>query len=233
MAATFMLGYSGNPGPHGITVTASRNASPALDQLVSSLYLESDASTGLDTITNALARVGISGATLSDASTNYVYDNKGNVASQYLRWSFTLTTPLSQVKDTIGKLVGAAQLFPQQNSGRSLWFYLGSLQASPQATSACPESTVISDATAQAQALAAAAGASVGAIAAISDSPVVAEPSAQPYAISAVLADPIAGGRLWPTVYPNSGYASFLLRGVGYSSNTSATCALAVQFQLN
>ena len=63
---TFGLGYTGNPGPHAISITASRT-SPALpDQVLISISVTSGIAAGLDDITSALTQAGVAGANFSN-----------------------------------------------------------------------------------------------------------------------------------------------------------------------
>jgi len=204
---TFGLGYSGNPGPHTISVTASRTSTPIADQILFSIAVTSGIASGLDDITSALTQAGVSGTSFSNVYTAATYDNKGNQTA-YLQWSFTLTAPLSALRNTIGQLLSAEAALSKQKLGIGLSFSTGALQISPQSQPACSQATLVADAAAEAQALAGAAGVSMGSITAISRAGVTTQ---------LVLAD------LY--VVPNLGR----LVGPGYAP---ATCSMLVQFQL-
>jgi uncharacterized protein YggE len=166
-AVTFASGYSGNPGPHAISITASRTSTPLPDQIMISISVTSGISVGLDEIAGALTRAGVTGASFSGAYTAYTYDNNGN-PNPFLQWYFTLTAPLATLKNTIAQLLSAAAAVSKQNPGVGLSFSTGGLQTSPQAQPACPQAALVADATGQAQALAGAANVSVGPVTAIS-----------------------------------------------------------------
>jgi uncharacterized protein YggE len=208
---TFGLGYSGSPGPHTITITASRTANAAPDQVEIQISATSSVGFGVDDIEQALTQAGISGATFAGVNTGYTYD--GRVQSPFLQWSFTLTAPLATMKNTIGQLLSAQAALSKQKSGVGLSFYIGLLETSPQSQPACPTSTLVADAMAQAQALAGAAGDSVGPVSAISSPSAASEQLA-----TSAIYDPI-------TVR-----AGFFAVGLPYVFATS--CSMAVQFPL-
>ncbi|HEY7334870.1 MAG TPA: hypothetical protein VH639_08300 [Bryobacteraceae bacterium] len=168
---TYALGFGGNPGPHTVTITASRTANAAPDQVQIQISATSGVGFGVDDIEKALTQAGISGATLAGVTTGYTYDGQGQ--SAFLQWSFILTAPLATLKNTIGQLLSAQAALSKQKSGVGLSFSGGLLEVSAQSQPACPTSTLIVDATAQAQALASAAGASVGPVNAISGPPAI------------------------------------------------------------
>jgi len=213
---TFGLGYSGNPGPHAISVTASRTSTPLPDQILISISVTSGITFGLDDISNVITQAGVPGASFSSVYTAYTYDNKGN-ASPFLQWSFTLTAPLATLKNTIGQLLSAEAALSKQKLGIGLSFSTGALQTSPQAQPACSQAALIADATAQAQALAGAAGVSVGPITAMSAAPVT---TARLGATLSLLAGDFSAAQL--IVYPN-----FVP-----SPPAQSTCSMLVQFQL-
>jgi hypothetical protein len=132
-----------------------------------SISVTSGISVGLDEIAGALTQAGVTGASFSGAYTAYTYDNKGN-PNPFLQWYFTLTAPLATLKNTIAQLLSAAAAVSKQNPGVGLSFSTDGLQTSPQAQPACSQAALIADATGQAQALAGAAGVSVGPVTAIS-----------------------------------------------------------------
>jgi uncharacterized protein YggE len=204
VTVTFSLGYTGNPGPHAISITASRSSNPLPDQVLIVISMTSGIASGLDDITSALTQAGVTGASFSSVYTAYTYDNKGN-ASPFLQWYFTLTTPLTALKNTIQQLLSAETVLSKQKTGIGLSFSTNALQVSPQAQPVCSQAGLVADATAQAQALAGAAGVSVGAVTAMSGgAPTVLNPF-----------PPSVGGVLGTVI--------------GYFP---ATCSMAVQFRL-
>jgi len=100
--------------------------------------------------------------------TNYNV-GRGEQPQPALEWSFILTTPLKSLPAALTQLSAAQQAF-QRKSGLTLFFSISGLHVSPQAQPACVEADLVSDAAAQAQKVAAAAGVNVGSINAISDS---------------------------------------------------------------
>jgi hypothetical protein len=219
IAATFMLGYGGNSGPHAISITASRSTNAQPDEILATLSLTTASSFGPDDATNELTAGGISGTTLSGVNTSYLYLNNG-AQSQLLNWNFSLTVPLAKLTDTLKTLVSAAQSIPKQNPGQIFTFNLGGLQTSAQAQPACSQPTLIADANAAVQRLAGAAGVSVGPVIGLADSPGVA--AARLGDFSAILGPtPIFGAAL--VSFPN----------VSFTPKTPVpTCSLAVSFQL-
>jgi hypothetical protein len=171
---TYGLGYAGNPGPHTISVTALRSASPVPDEVVFSIYVQSPMGAGLDDVTGALTQGGVTGVSPSGVYT-VTYASNGNVQS-LLQWFFTLTTPLANLKSTVAQLRAAQTSIAKQNSGLTLSISSATPQTSPQAQPVCAEATLIADAATQAQTLAGAAGVSRGPITAISSIPAISAP---------------------------------------------------------
>jgi hypothetical protein len=87
LTATFALGYSGNPGPHLITIAASQTASPPPDEVAMSIWVNSDMTSQLDDVASALASVGISGAIFSGVNTFTNYNVGRAASSPNLLWS--------------------------------------------------------------------------------------------------------------------------------------------------
>lgn len=199
------LGYSGNPGPHTISVAASRSASLVPDQAVILIVVQSPVGVGPDDVTGALTQAGVSGASLSSVGTE-TYTLNGKPQS-YLLWSFTLTTPLANLKSAVAQLQAAQAAIAKQNSGLTISISSAIPQTSSQAQPVCSQAALVMDATAQAHALAAAAEVSVGTVMAISGGGVTA---------ADVYPNPTVGGRLGAVLY----------------TYTSTTCSTLVQFQL-
>jgi len=225
LTATFMLGYSGNAGPHVIAITASRSTTAPPDEIASSIILTTDMTAGLDDVNAELAAAGIGGATFSNVYTGYNYGTNGTIQSQYLIWSFTLTTPLAKIQNTVAQLLAAQQSIAKQHPGQALSFGLGGVQASTQSQPPCSESALVADATVQAQKLAAAAGTTIGGIVTLSNGAGAATVTAYP---ANRLPVPVVGvvgtGTYWVSTVPNGGY--------GINTTTVNTCSLSVQFQL-
>jgi hypothetical protein len=224
LTVTFGLGYTGNPGPHTISIMASRSASPVPDQVVFLIAVQSLVGAGLDDVTGVLTQVGVTGASLSGVSTEtYTLNGK---AQSVLLWSFTLTEPLANLKNTIAQLQAAQTAIANQNPSLTLSISVATPQTSQQAQPTCPQAALIADATAQAQALAVAAGVSAGQVTALS-SVTLATLSLVANRVLATngIFDPLGGS--------GGGYAGFLLPAVQYSAPPAATtCSLLAQFQL-
>jgi len=203
-----MLGYSGNSGPHIVSIAASRSTASTPDQIVMFIYLTTDPSSGLDDVTAELAAAGVSGAIFSNVYTTQLPNSNGQ--STYLQWLFTVTTPLATFKDTVSQLIAAEKSFAKQNPAQTLSFSLGNAQTSAQSQPPCSEPALIADANAQAQKLAAAAAVSSGAIVAMSD-------GGAANSSNAAFANPTAGGRLGTVVL---------------NTPPVNNCTLSVQFQM-
>jgi uncharacterized protein YggE len=217
LSATFALGFSPQPEPHTITITASRTLTSPPDQVLVAIYINSGLNAGLEDISGAIAAAGISGAAFSGVGTFTDYSSSPQGQS-VLQWNFTLTASLAALPGTLAQLGMAQQTISKQNPALSVSFLVEGLQVSPQSQPVCPQAGLISDATAQAQAVATAAGLSAGSILSMST---VAVPTAA--LVSAGIPAPPAGSGF--------GYASFLVSSV--TSNPASACSLAVQFQLN
>jgi hypothetical protein len=159
----------GQPDANSITVTATRTIYAQPDQVVFVVTVTSNPDATLDSIIAALAGSGITAGNLSsvNGSGRALQDGIPGVnLGSPLQWTFTLTAPLSKLKDTIASLTTLQQTIAQKNPGMSMTFSVQGTQASPQQ---CSTPDLISDARAQAQKLANAAGLSVGPIIGVSD----------------------------------------------------------------
>lgn len=214
LTVTFGLGYTGNPGPHTISITASRSASPVPDQLVFLIAVQSPVGAGLDDVTGALTQTGITGANLSSVNTQYTYDAQGS--HPYLLWSFTLTTPLANLKSTVAQLTAARTAMAKQNSGFTLSAFSGTPQASQQAQPVCSQATLIADATAQAQVLAGTAGVSVGQVTAVDSIAIL--PATRVVIPETIFVQPGVTSIVYPNFVPTPSVIA---------------CSLLVQFQLS
>jgi uncharacterized protein YggE len=182
-----------------IVVQASRSVNLTPDQVVLSVSVGASPNTSLDQIVAALSNIGITTANFSS-----MYGGMDN------QWSFTLPVPFTKLNATIASLIALEQSIGKNNSGMSLMFQLQGSQVSPEAiqSQVCAAKDLVTDAQAQAQKVAAAAGLYIGPIIAISDgSLVAAAPS----------------------------YAGFLRVGdfsAAYSSVAPSGCYLEVKFKL-
>jgi uncharacterized protein YggE len=205
--------------PSSISVVASRARALQPDQVLISLSVSSGLNTGLDDITAALQQAGISGAAFIGVNTQTVF-TPGTGSQPRLQWTFRLTAPLSDTKDTLAAIVAAQQALAKASADASLSFFVSGTQVSPQLAAAqtCPQTDLVKDAQARAQAVAAAAGVSAGTILDLN------EGNAAPAFAS--IFDPFAFVSV-------SGIATFQL---GVISNVApglaSTCSLSVTFRL-
>lgn len=153
-----------------ITVTASRTPNVQPDQAVFGVSINSDIFTTLDDVVAALQGSGIGLSNFSGVSTitQYVSDNQTQQNS--LQWVFNVVVPLTSLKSETQALSALQQGLATAKSPLTLSFSLSGLQISPQLaqSQACSLSDLISDARAQANKIAGAAGQSVGAILSLS-----------------------------------------------------------------
>jgi uncharacterized protein YggE len=158
---------------NSVTVTAYRTTNVAPDEVVFSVEVNTPPGDTLDDAVNALQGSGITSANFSQVSSVQIYDPATSSASaQSLAWYFSLTTPLSGLKATIGLLSAVQQSNGAKNNGISISFSVSGTAVSAQAQQAqqCAQTDLLSDAKAQAQKLAAAAGKGLGAVLAMSGS---------------------------------------------------------------
>jgi uncharacterized protein YggE len=144
-----------------ITISASQSAGPQPDQAIVSVAVYSGLAMGLDDVTGALQSVGITGATLVAIETTTTYTGTGN-SQPSLVWLFDLPTPISSLGSVLAHLTTAGQAFQKQNSTLSVTFSVGGVLPSQPVSCAAP--ALLAQAQSQAQLVAAAAGAQVGAV---------------------------------------------------------------------
>lgn len=157
---------------NSVTVTASRNASLQPDQVVFAVTVISGMDVALNDIVAALQSSGI---TLSNfvgvSNTGSLILTPGPPSPQpMLGWVFGLPVPISKVKDTAAMLSSLQQSIGKDGVALTLSFSVQGTQVSAplQQSQACSMSDLISDARAQAQKLAAAAGMTAGNVLAMS-----------------------------------------------------------------
>lgn len=203
---------------HTVTVQATRSLPLQPDQVVFGVSVSSSTGTNLNQVVAALAGVGITATDLTGVE---------NSDPSTLQWGFTLGVPIASLTATIGSLTTLEQTIGQNNSGLALTFSVNGTQVSQQlqASQTCSNADLIADATAQAQKLAAAAGATLGQILKLSNVP------AAPSAVGATLG-------FFPTLaFVSGNLGSFSGAPVGYGFPVQyvaspVTCSLFVQFQL-
>jgi Protein of unknown function (DUF541) len=189
-----------------VTVTASRQL-PILqpDQAVFTVYVTSPPDASLDDVLNTLAGVGISASNLTGVSGG----------STDTDWTFTLTVPLSKLGPTVAGLNAASA-----SSTRVGYSVYSQVSPALQASGQCPYALLVSDAQAQAQRLASAAGARVGPVVWVSDG------SAMPGALSLVAGN-FSAAFLYGAVAANR-LGSYLVN----PQPAAPACTMAVQFSL-
>jgi uncharacterized protein YggE len=162
-----------------VTVTASRNAAVAADQGLFNVDVITGTEAALDDVVAAAQGSIVTAANFTSVSTVSRLDPTGKNYRDYLDWSFTLTAPLSNLKATLGQLTALQMTVGAKNNGMTVSYSLRGTQTSVQALAGqnCAASDLVSDARAQAQKLAVAAGLSVGAVVAVSGTSVVTPPS--------------------------------------------------------
>jgi spore germination protein YaaH len=191
--------------PHTLTITATRSTYLQPDTVVFGLSVSAGPTTTLDQIVASLSSLGVTSSSLTSVNNTSAPSN--------LQWSFNLAVPLASMTATIGTLTKLEQTITQNNSGLTLSFSVGGTQVSQQLqqSQTCSNADLVSDATAQAQKLAAAAGLTLGPVLQLSNAGLN-----QTYAVLEV-------GSFVGYVAPD-----FLL---GYPSSP-VNCSLTVQFQL-
>jgi uncharacterized protein YggE len=189
-----------------VTVTATQSVSVPPDQALFSLAVTSSVSTNLEQIISPLSGLGITPLNLTAV---------GNSSATMLQWNFNLAVPLSNLTATIASLTNLEQNITQNNSGLTLTFTVTGVQTSAQAQASqqaqtCTNANLISDATAQAQKLVAAAGVALGPVLRLST-----------VASAASSVPGLAFAELEPVAY-----------SVPVNYSAPVTCSLTVQFQL-
>jgi len=188
-----------------ITITANRQVSLQPDQIVFSVTVLAAETVEIDDVVAQVAGAGISAGNLAGVSSYLNGD---------LAWNFTLAVPISQASATTTSLVQLAQ-----QSNQAVTFYVQGTQVSQALaqTQPCSQANLISDAQAQAQSLAAAAGFSVGPALAVSDG------SGQPTAVA---------GRVYSYLASFSTVGAFVALDTFAVSTPPITCTAVVKFQL-
>ena len=163
---------------NSVTVTATRSTAQQPDQVLFEVIVQSSINTGLDSVVAALQGSGITAANLSGVGSGPQLIPVISPAPQPLpttitpmiEWAFTLPVPLVKIKDTASTLSALQKSIAQQSNGLTLSFNVQGAQVSTQSqqSQVCPIPDLLTDATAQAQKLAAAAGLSLGVVLAMS-----------------------------------------------------------------
>jgi uncharacterized protein YggE len=142
------------------TVVASRQVNSQPDQIVFALDVLSGLDSGLDQVLSVVQASGISVSDFSSVSFRIPSN---------LVWQFTLPVPLSKLRDTVATLSALQQTLAKSKGGLSFTFGVEGTQVSHEVqAAACSDPAMIADAQARAQAMANAAGFSVGPVLSIS-----------------------------------------------------------------
>lgn len=177
---------------NSITVTAARSSAIQPDQVVFVVSVTSGLDANLDNVTAALSGTGITAANFSGINSGYAtfaLSNPMPPVQPTITWNFTLPVSIGQLKTTAATLTALQQNIGKNDSGLTLSFAVQGTQVSVQLqqSQACSVADLISDARAQAQKIASAAGFNLGGILAISG--VTSSNTASP-ALSSYLAVP-------------------------------------------
>jgi spore germination protein YaaH len=187
--------------PHTITISATRSTYLQPDSVVFGLSVTAGPATTLDQIVASLSSLGVTSSSLTSINNTSAPPN--------LQWSFNLAVPLANLTATIGTLTKLEQTITQNNSGLMLSFNVEGTQVSQQLqqSQTCSNADLVSDATAQAQKLATAAGFTLGPVLQLSN------------------------GGLTYGVLEVSGLVSYPVPA-DFLVSSPANCSLTVQFQL-
>jgi uncharacterized protein YggE len=158
---------------NSITVSASNNASLQPDQAVFAVSVQSGMNTGLDDVLTALQGSGITAANFSSIGSSQQTISNGDGTSSVtvtLTWVFSLPVALANTKTTVASLAALQQSVAKLNNAMTLSFSIVGTQVSQQLAQSqtCSIAGLLATATTQAQSLAAAAGVTLGSIAAMS-----------------------------------------------------------------
>ena len=157
-----------------MTVTASQSVNLQPDQVLFGVSVTTSINASLDDVLAALKGSGITIANFSVVNNTYTIPigilPVNPQPTPTIQWSFALAVPFAQMKATVTALTSLQQSIMQANSGFTLSFSVQGTQVSTslQQSQTCSIPGLISDATAQAQKLASAAGLNLGSIVAMS-----------------------------------------------------------------
>ena len=165
-----------------VTVTASQSSTAQPDEAIFSVTVGSGVDKSLDDVVAAVSGLGITAANLVQISS--VFPSAGvappapaNAAASSVGWTFQLVVPFSKLKDTTAAVTSLQKSISQNNSGLTLSFTLSGTRVSGQQVSTCNLANLISQARAQAQDIAGAAGFKAGAIVGLTSSTSASVPS--------------------------------------------------------
>ena len=147
-----------------VTVTAAQSSTAfEPDEAVFSVAVGSGPDKSLDDAVAAVSSLGITAANLVSVNSAGRLGAPAPTGSA-LQFTFQLVAPLSKLQDTTAALAAFEKSISQNNSGLTLSFSLSGTQVSAQQTTACNLANLVSQARAQAQDIAGAAGFKAGVI---------------------------------------------------------------------
>jgi hypothetical protein len=162
---------------NSVTVTATRSSNPQADQMLFGIFVDTGFDSNLTDVVALLQGAGVTAANFSNVSTTQgilILDPGPNPSGDLqprpiLEWTFGLPVPMARMKDTVSQL-NALQQSIAKKGGATMSFQVQGTQVSPQLqqSQSCSISDLLTDARAQAQKLADAAGLNLGVILALS-----------------------------------------------------------------
>lgn len=159
--------------PNSVTVTASRQASAAFDQVVFQVSLGTPVETSFDEAVAAVSAAGLTAANFTGVGIASValaqWSSQPAFGQAPATWSFQLAVPFADMQKTVG-LLQAVDANIAKEKKYSFSFRVAGVSASGAGAQACSAADLIADARTQAAALAGAAGATVGVIQSLSSS---------------------------------------------------------------
>ncbi|HLK17861.1 MAG TPA: SIMPL domain-containing protein [Bryobacteraceae bacterium] len=199
---------------NSVTVTTTQSLNLQPDQILFAVGVTTPITATLDDVLAAVKSVGLTSSNftgLNSTLSEVQPPGSGTAGSpNIVQWSFGLAVPFAQSKATITALTALQQSIVQNNPGFLLTFNLQGTQVSAalRQEQGCNLTSLIADATTQAQKLASAAGLNLGSILAMSSAP----PTSVPAPASGIAVGGFVG-LLSPTV-------------------TQTNCALTLKFGL-
>ena len=177
--------------PNSVTVTATRNSNLQPDQVIFGVFVDTPEDAPREDVIAALQGSGITLANFTSVTSWQVVN--GPQATMVLRLFFTLPAAVASMRSTIGLLAAVQKSMVQSKPAFSMSFGVQGTQVSQQAqqTQPCSLPDLVADARAQAQKMAGAASASVGAVLAMTSATVVTDPASSLFAQASL--SPVCG----------------------------------------
>jgi uncharacterized protein YggE len=156
-----------------VTVTASQSSTAQPDEAVFSVTVASGLDKSLDDAVAAVSSLGITAANLVSVGVSppglppppcVTVTSPPQCPPSNLQWNFQLVVPFSKLKDTTAALAALQKSISQNNSGLTLSFSLSGTPVSGQQAPTCNLANLVSQARAQAQDIAGAAGFKAGVV---------------------------------------------------------------------